>query len=170
MGTLTHPEMRARLADAAPDARVNTIVYCERDESYAHGVQLTRLEAMAISDAAIAAQNARKFARLAAKWREALAGHVPPLLVRLETRAVGDPGGHIDFLKTLRAPTALKVVSPAGGLEGRFGGVDFVTIRAALPPPSDVMNVAGTEATWSALFSRWGVATGGAAAPYVFEG
>ena len=172
LGTLDFDEMRRRLDAVPPGGRVNTIVHATRGEGYAHGVQLSLAEAAALSHDEIASANAEKMAHLEAKWRAALKGAAPIAAIRLEWAPVVDASPYLRLATALRRVNPglkLHVVSPEGGLRATGDGLRFATLRSALPPLSDVMNVNATQAEWSALFTEWGVAPRGVAKPYIFD-
>jgi hypothetical protein len=172
LGTLDHAEMRAHITDAPEGARVNTIVYDNDDEAYVHGVQLGLDEAAGSSVDRIRAANAEKVAFLANKVRALLKGPGSVVAIRLEWAPVSDPTPFTQLgtiLRGLNPAAVLRVVAPAGGIEGERDEAGYVGLRSQLPPLSDVMNVAETGTELASLFVAWEAKREGAERPYIFD-
>jgi hypothetical protein len=155
-GTVDHGALLSMLPSLPNDVRINTIAYDHDGQSYAHGVQLTKSEALSLSAAHIDRLNQEKINHLEKEFI-GLLEHNEVMLLRLEFGSGMDLAALealMGTVKTIGAACRFAIIAEA---KLKFPGDETTLVfnlSSRLPSGSDVMNVTDTYLELESIFDK----------------
>jgi hypothetical protein len=155
-GTIDHGFLLNILPSLSDDVLINTIAYDHDGLSYAHGVQLTKSQALGCSVAHIDRLNSKKIDHLEKEFMGLLRCE-EVMFLRLEFGDCVDIAGlntFMDAARTVNDSCRFAIIAPSKVELSSDETTIVFNLKSRLPPSSGVMNVTATYRELESIFDK----------------